>query len=295
MVPQSRDDATRVGHSSVMNAANSDWSDLAERTEALGMERMMQQASPETVELLGISAADLADGVHTVVVRDPMWGYWNKALGFCTTLDESTIEEAVTRARDQQVATFAFQVQPRAVPDDWERIVRTHRLTEGTMFVKCFGPAEPRTVETDLRIARLAPEDAEEFTHVLAAGFEFDETPEAHALFDGPQYFEGDWAAYGAYDGETLVAAARMLVLPETDAVALFGAATLPEGRGRGAQSALLDARIREARDRGVRYASAETWLETAQNRNPSQHNMRRAGLTEVHTRPNWVWRAQPA
>jgi hypothetical protein len=50
--------------------------------------------------------------------------------------------------------------------------------------------------------------------------------------------------------------------------------------------------RIREARDRGLRYASAETWLENEEDPNPSQHNMRRAGLTEVHTRANWVWRA---
>jgi ribosomal protein S18 acetylase RimI-like enzyme len=84
-----------------------------------------------------------------------------------------------------------------------------------------------------------------------------------------------------------------MLALAETDSVALFGAATLPEGRNRGVQGALLDVRIREALDRGLRYASAETWLEDAENRNPSQHNMRRAGLTEVHTRPNWVWRAE--
>jgi len=274
-----------------MDAGTTDWSDLAERTEALAMQRMMRQASPETVALLGISAPDLADGVHTVVVRDPMWQYWNKALGFCTTVQESTVEAAVARARVQHVTAFAFQVQPRALPDNWDEIVREHGLTEGTMFVKCFGPAEPRTVDTNLRIARLTSDDAERFTHVLAVGFEFDETAEAHALFDGPQYFDGDWAAYGAYDGDTLVAVARMLVVPETDAVALFGAATLPEGRGRGAQGALLDARIREARDRGVRYASAETWLESAENPNPSQHNMRRAGLTEVHTRPNWVWR----
>jgi ribosomal protein S18 acetylase RimI-like enzyme len=280
-----------VGHSSVMETANQDWSDLAERTEALAMQQMMRQASPETVDLLGISAPDLADGVHTVVVRDPMWHYWNKALGFCTTVHQSTVEEAVARARDLRVKAFAFQVQPRALPDHWSRIVREQGLTEDTMFVKCFGPAEPRRVDTHLRVARLTAEDARRFTHVMAVGFGFDETAEAHALFDGPQYFEGDWAAYGAYDGETLVAVARMVVVDETDAVALFGAATLPEGRGRGAQGALLEARIREARDRGVRYASAETWLETADNRNPSQHNMRRAGLTEVHTRPNWVWR----
>ena len=53
----------------------------------------------------------------------------------------------------------------------------------------------------------------------------------------------------------------------------------------------VLNDTFREARDRGLRYASAETWLECQENPNPSQHNLRRAGLTEVHTRPHWVWR----
>jgi GNAT superfamily N-acetyltransferase len=283
-----------VGQSAAMTDATGpdpEWSDLAERTEALAMKRMMDQQPGETVERLGISAAALADGVHCVVARDPMWGYWNKALGFCTTVSDDTVLEAVTRARERQIPAFALQVQPRALPDDWAAVTDRHRLTEGTMFVKLFGPPEPRAVETDLRIARLTADDAVAFTHVMSIGFGFEETPESHALFDAPQYFEGDWAAYGAYDGDTLVAVARMCVVPETDAVALFGAATVPAGRNRGAQGALMDARIREARDRGVRFASAETWLESPGNPNPSQHNMRRAGLTEVHTRPNWVWR----
>ena len=157
--------------------------------------------------------------------------------------------------------------------------------------MKCFGPAEPREVETDLRIERLGPEHAVAFTDVMAAGFEFEATADAHAFFDGAHFFEGDWASFGAYDGDPLVAVARMLAVPETDAVAIFGAATLPEGRNRGAQGALLDVRIREARERGLRHASAETWLESAESPNPSQHNLKRAGLSEVHTRPSWVWR----
>jgi GNAT superfamily N-acetyltransferase len=274
-------------------ASNPEWSDLAERTEAAAMRRLMTDQPSEVVDLLGVSAPPLADGVHTVVVRDPMWGYWNKALGFCETVTDATVTEAVDRARAQGVAAFAFQVQPRVVPDDWDAIVERHGLTQGTMFVKCFGPAEPREVATDLRIERLAPEHAAAFTDVMAAGFGFEATPEAHAFFDGAHYFDGDWASYGAYAGDALVAVARMLAVAETGSVALFGAATLAEGRNRGAQGALLDVRIREARDRGLRFASAETWLESDANPNPSQHNMRRAGLTEVHTRPNWVWRAE--
>jgi ribosomal protein S18 acetylase RimI-like enzyme len=277
------------------DAARPEWSDLAECTEAIAMQRMMIDQPPDVVELLGMSAPALADGVHTVVVRDPMWGYWNKALGFCEPIAEETVAEAVDRATALSVAAFALQVQPRALPDDWEAITERQGLSQGTMFVKCFGPAEPREVETDLRIARLGPEDAATFTDVMAVGFGFEATADAHAFFDGAHYFAGDWASFGAYDGETLVGVARMLALAETGAVALFGAATLPEGRNRGAQAALLDVRIREARDRGLRYASAETWLENEENRNPSQHNMRRAGLTEVHTRANWVWRSPSA
>jgi GNAT superfamily N-acetyltransferase len=177
------------------------------------------------------------------------------------------------------------------VPHDWAAITQKHALTQGTMFVKCFGPAEPRGAETDLSIARLSAEHAAEFVRIMSVGFGFEASRTALAMFGGTQYFDGDWATYGAWDGGTLVAVARMLSVAETDSVALFGAATLPEGRNRGAQGALLDARIREARDRGLRYASAETWLETEESRNPSQHNMRRAGLTEVHVRPSWVWR----
>jgi ribosomal protein S18 acetylase RimI-like enzyme len=219
-----------------------------------------------------------------------MWVYWNKALGFCRPVTEDNVAEAVGRAEDLGVAAFALQLQPRVLPDDWDAVAARQGLTAGTLFVKCFGPLTPRRVETDLRVERLGPEHAAEFTDVMAVGFGFEATPEAHAFFDGAHFFEGDWASYGAFDGDDLVGVARMLAVPETESVAIFGAATLPAGRNRGAQGALLDVRIREALDRGLRYASAETWLENAENRNPSQHNLRRAGLAEVHTRPNWVW-----
>jgi ribosomal protein S18 acetylase RimI-like enzyme len=269
-----------------------DWSDLAERTEAAAMRRMMTDQPADVVDLLGISVAPLADGIHTRVVRDPMWGYWNKALGFCEPVTDATVAEAVDRARSLGVGAFAFQIQPHALPDGWGSLAEGHGLTQGTTFVKCFGPAEPRGADTDLRIERLGPEHAAAFTDVMAVGFGFEATPEAHAFFDHAFYFDGDWATYGAWDGGALVGVARMLALAETDAVALFGAATLPEGRNRGAQGALLDVRIREARDRGLRFASAETWLEDEDHPNPSQHNLRRAGLREVHTRANWVWSA---
>jgi GNAT superfamily N-acetyltransferase len=270
---------------------NHEWSDLAERTEGLAMRRIVDDQTPEVHALLDMSTHDAGDGVHTVVVRDPMWGYWNKSLGFCEAVTEEIVAAVRTRAEERGVPALAYQLQPRVVPEDWDAITEKHGLTQGTMFVKCFGPAEPHAVETDLRIARLGPEHGADFVRVMAEGFGFEAGPGADAMFAGAQFFDDDWATYGAFEGDRLLAVARMLAVAETESVALFGAATLPEGRNRGAQRALLDARIREARDRGLRYASAETWLETADSPNPSQHNMARAGLIEVHTRPSWVWR----
>jgi hypothetical protein len=123
--------------------SNPEWSDRAERTEAAAMWRMMTDQPDEVKEALGVSASLLADGVHTVVVRDPMWGYWNKALGFCEQITDATVAEAVERATHEGVAGFAIQVQPRALPGDWDAIVEAHGLAQGTTFVKCFGPAEP--------------------------------------------------------------------------------------------------------------------------------------------------------
>jgi ribosomal protein S18 acetylase RimI-like enzyme len=270
---------------------NADWSDLAERTEAAAMRRIVEDQAVPVREQLAMSTHDAGDGVHTVVVQDPMWGYWNKALGFCQPVGEDLVGEVRRRAELLGVPALALLLQPRVVPGDWPEVVARQGLTQGTTFVKCFGPAEPRPVETDLTIRCLTPDQGSDFVRIMADGFGFEVSEGATAMFSGAQFFEGDWATFGAWDGDTLLAVARMVVIPETDAVALFGAATLPEGRGRGAQGALLDARIREARDRGIRYASAETWLENAESPNPSQHNLRRAGLTEVHTRPSWVWR----
>jgi ribosomal protein S18 acetylase RimI-like enzyme len=221
-----------------------------------------------------------------------MGGYWNKALGFTEPLTDDRLAEVVRAVELSGVPALAVQVQPRCQPPGFDKAAGRLGLVEGTGFVKCFGPAEPRDVDTDgLRIERIGADRAGVFSRIMHTGFQVEPSEASELWFADPAFFDGDWATYGAFDAETLVGVARMLVVAETDAVALFGAATLPEGRNRGAQGALLDVRIREARDRGLRYASAETWLENDENPNPSQHNMRRAGLTEVHTRPSWVWR----
>src|SRR4029079_5685999 len=99
---------------------------------------------------------------------------------------------------------------------------------------------------THRRVGRLGPGHGAGFVRIMARGFGYEPSDAADAMFSGAQFFDGDWATYGAWDADTLLGVARMLAVAETDAGALFGAATLPLGRNRGAQGALLDARIRE-------------------------------------------------
>jgi len=70
----------------------------------------------------------------------------------------------------------------------------------------------------------------------------------------------------------------------------MFGAATLPEGRGRGAQSALLTVRARAARAAGCRWLVAETGAEGPSGHNTSLRNMLRAGFEPLYDRITWVW-----
>jgi GNAT superfamily N-acetyltransferase len=72
----------------------------------------------------------------------------------------------------------------------------------------------------------------------------------------------------------------------------MFGGATLPEARGRGAQSALLTARVRAATGEGCRWLVAETGAEGPGEHNPSLHNMVRVGFEPLYERANWLWRA---
>jgi GNAT superfamily N-acetyltransferase len=95
------------------------------------------------------------------------------------------------------------------------------------------------------------------------------------------------WYAFGAYDGDALVGMGALFAHGRCGQ--LSGAATLPEARGRGAQSALMAARIALARDLGLEWVTAETGSETRENPNPSLHNMHRAGLATLYERRNWL------
>jgi GNAT superfamily N-acetyltransferase len=102
---------------------------------------------------------------------------------------------------------------------------------------------------------------------------------------------KADWQQYAVRAGERIVAVGSVFLNGEC--ADMFGGATLPEARGRGAQSAPLTARIRAAKAEGraVGWLVAETGTEAPGEHNPSLHNMARAGFEPLYERTTWLWR----
>ena len=75
------------------------------------------------------------------------------------------------------------------------------------------------------------------------------------------------------------------------DDVAWLGfGATLEAARGRGGQSAIFAARLRDAKAAGCRWAITETGEETEEEPvNHSYRNMLRSGFRLAYARRNWV------
>lgn len=158
----------------------------------------------------------------------------------------------------------------------FHRIPSIVRLTRDT---------DPDVVaETDLRITLALPDDAARFGEVgaLSNGLPREFAPGLTSTMGRP-----GWRHYLALDGATPVSAAALYTEGEY-AWAGFGG-TLPEYRGRGAQSALLARRIRDAHEHGARWITAWTTAETTERPNPSLHNMTRLGFTLTYEIQNYV------
>ncbi len=147
-------------------------------------------------------------------------------------------------------------------------------------------PDPPAHALTDLRIEQVGPQGGMHFARPVRIAFGLPEIAEG-ALRRLPGR-EG-WTCLVAYDGDAPVAAAALFAAGDEGYLA-FGA-TLPDARGRGAQSALLAERIAIAGRLGLRSITTETGVRGAGGggvTDRSYRNILRAGFEETGVVPNW-------
>jgi GNAT superfamily N-acetyltransferase len=129
-------------------------------------------------------------------------------------------------------------------------------------------------------IRRARREEAEAAGAIVESAFFPDGAPEAFRGLIAPLYEMERGLAYVATLDKRLVACGTGVVIPERRMLALCGAGTLAEFRGRGLQTALLMARIQAAIEAGCEYAVVVT-----QGGTTSQRNVERLGFRVAYSK----------
>jgi len=146
-------------------------------------------------------------------------------------------------------------------------------------FARGLEPVEGRT---DLRIADAdSPAD---FGSAFAEGYGL---PSAVAGFAAAVVGRTGWHCFVAYDDGRPVATGALF--ESGDAGWLGAATTLPTHRGRGAQSAILAARVERAHERGLHVLITETGAPRDGRPGASYRNIVKSGFEPTYVRPNYA------
>lgn len=236
--------------------------------------------------LAGHAQAEIGGAVCTCLETAPSSALFNRALGV------GLAEPATEAALDEIDAFFAErglshgipltpEAQPRELPR-WLEARGFHRGYAWTKFTR--GPEPPPRIESDLRVEEVGDQHADLFADVFVRAYA---TPEvARALLEGIPGSKG-WRCFVAFEGDEPAATGALFI---TGTVGWVGAAgTLPEFRRRGAQGALLAARIDAGREAGCETLVTETGEPVAGRPENSYRNLVRAGFEPLYVRQNYV------
>jgi GNAT superfamily N-acetyltransferase len=257
-----------------------------ELAEMAAMEDAHSAVSEEVRHRHGI-AVDRVGGALCTFFRDatpPLVFNRIVGLGIERVTTEADIDAVIQHARSRCKA-YQVAVSPEAQPPELPLWLEARGFRRGYAWAKFRRSVDaPPNAETDLVIELIDTTKRDAFAETVVRGFGF-----AEALKDWVSALPGrsEWACFVAWDGVLPVGAAALHVRGATGWLGF--AATLPDARRRGAQNALLAARIREAALRGARTLVIETGEKLPDKPSNSYRNILRAGFEIVYIRQNYV------
>jgi hypothetical protein len=267
---------------------------LLERAEAESYYSFEAGAPPAVQGALGMQRLRIGGGVALAVPGDPT-RFWSKVigLGFDEPVTAGLLQRVLDFYRACGMSRTLLQIAPSQLPADWPELCADLNLAGGSALAKLagdLGTVLARTadakLDAGLRVGPVRPGQAAEWASVMLSVFGFpagSQSDMAAAAVGRP-----GWHCFAVWDGDAIVATAGLHLHEDTGH--LFGGATLPAARHRGAQSALIAARAQAAAQAGCRWLIGETGQEAPGEHNPSLHNMLRAGLALRYGRQNWAW-----
>jgi GNAT superfamily N-acetyltransferase len=254
-----------------------------ENPEVQGHLDAFRAAPPTLAQEHGISF-EVVDGVVCSRVGDlPRSRIFNHVFGLGRTT-RATNEQLDRIAAFYEEETYFVALAPDADPTDLAaRLEARGFMTDYAWAKFCRGVDSPVPVETELRVEPIGPQHARDFGRIVAAGYELPEFTGRwlSALFARPR-----WTCFLAFADDEPVATGALFVCRGVGWLSF--AATLPDFRKRGAQNALLAARIDAAAQLGCRVVVTETGALEEGRRSDSYRNILRAGFKQLYDRPNY-------
>lgn len=237
----------------------------------------------DVVEQLGIAHEIMDDGAVLLSRRlDNI--YFNRicALGVALPPREKTLAAAISRFDEAGVRNWIIHVAPSAgrLKEICEKQgLIPHRRT----WAKFVRDTSPTSVQTSLTIREIGCQHAQACSSIATQAFGL-----SPVVSDWFAFLVGRarWHFFMGFDRDVPVATGALYI---NGMVAWLGiGATAPAHRKRGAQSALLAARIDAARQRGCVILTVDAGVPHPGEANTSYRNIERAGFRVAYLRPNF-------
>lgn len=205
----------------------------------------------------------------------------NRAIGLgmhgaVTADDLDTIENFYSERQAETVIDLCPLADPSLL-----RLLQTRGYYVRTWMSMLFLPLPTMPIESNsaLRVTRATPDQADLWLSTSVRGFDETDIVSRDSLrYLIPNFYSSNAHCYFAWMGETPIATGGMY--PHNGVVELGGASTLVAHRKQGAQSALIQQRLRDAHALGCDLAAVLTTPGST-----SQHNMQRRGFQLAYTR----------
>jgi GNAT superfamily N-acetyltransferase len=245
-----------------------------------------RSADADIVSQCGIGLPNIGSACITIASRIDVLAM-NRVigLGLNEPADDDVLDRIIETYREAGVPRFFIQTHPLARPLNITEMLQSKGLLHYNNWIKLYRRAEPLpAAKTDLQIEEIGPERGPAFAEIVTSCFGWPGImrPWIAAVIGRP-----DWRWYMAFDNENPVATAASYI--DGEYAWIDFAATMPEYRGKGAQSALAERRVRDIIDLGCKWLVVETAEETPEKSAPSFRNMGRLGFEIAYVRPNYI------
>jgi GNAT superfamily N-acetyltransferase len=250
--------------------------------EIAGHRDLWAAAPRELAARHGISQADFGPAHCVLISSLPEARVVNHVLGLHDATAGATHLAQIERFHAGRGVPVLIAVRDGASA---EGLLAERRYERGYAWVKFERDvSQPVTVaRCEFAVRAVEPHDAEAMGRVVADGFGL---PADLSSWFAALVGRRRWHCLGAYDGPRLVACGTLYV--QGEAGWLTWGATAPGHRGRGAQKALLGARIQLARRLGLQTLVTETGEREAGRSDASYRNIIGAGFQPRYRRPFW-------